>query len=421
MLLHSPPQIYDIERKKTIRGGLNIVFFGDTKTGKSQIGKDITNKGDLEGFCPVGEYCVVETGGRTGFLYTIDTDKNALIWGSVVLNDLGLVVLDGLQSLHSEEMGEFRETLETQEVSVKRSVKGTALARTRIIACMNPGKKDDKPMSHYIYKCQAITDSWVFCKSPDITRFDLFIPFSKGDVPSSEIAGRSSGERPIPKDIFERHVFWSWSRKPQDITYTDSMIKKIKEVSEDLINTYAVENLPVVHMGMREVLTRLSVSKACELHSVNGTHEKVIVESAHVERAVAWYKKLLDLLQLKEYKDDLEGKSKLTDQEIVDIMKDLTEHHFQILDSIKFGAKGSEELALVCGISSRMVKEYYGKLKYHELVETRPGVGIMLTLKGIKFLSWGQSFASEIGKKNFTNENNGEGKVPDLTNWGTPP
>ena len=102
--MHSPCQIYDIERKKIIRGGLNVLFFGDTKVAKSEIAKDVTNKG----YYALGEYSVCETGGRTGFLYTIDSDKGALIWGSLPLNDMGLLVLDGLQSMHSDEIGEFR-------------------------------------------------------------------------------------------------------------------------------------------------------------------------------------------------------------------------------------------------------------------------------------------------------------------------
>jgi DNA replicative helicase MCM subunit Mcm2 (Cdc46/Mcm family) len=110
--LHSPCKIFDITRKKLIRGGLNIIFYGDTKCGKSEIAKDVTQKGSM----PLGEYTICETGGRTGFLYTIDKDKGSLIWGSLALNDMGLVILDGLQSMHSEELGEFREAIEQQEI-----------------------------------------------------------------------------------------------------------------------------------------------------------------------------------------------------------------------------------------------------------------------------------------------------------------
>jgi len=409
--LHSPPRIEDIEHKKIIRGGINLCFIGDTKTGKSQIAKDVTNKGESKESSPLGEYVVAETGGRTGILYTIDTDNRTIIWGSIPLNDLGLVVIDGLQSIHSEEMGEMRETFETQEVNVNRSVKGSALGRTRITCCMNPGKQDDKPMNHYIYPVQAIPDSWVYAKTPDITRMDIFVPFAKNDVPTKEITHRESKSRPIPNSIFERHVYWAWSRTPGQIQYTEAMIKLLRDESQKLVEGYSIENLPIVHLGIREVLTRLAVAKACEMHSVDETHEKVIVESAHVQKAIVFYKKVLDLLKLKEYKDDLEGKSSLTANEIVEIVKDLDDYHFKILDAIKFEPQGSEKLADLIGVSSRTVKEYYGKLKYHELVDTRTGVGIMLTLRGIKLLAWGSQKHSEIGKKNFTNESNGEEKL----------
>ena len=405
--LHSPCQIYDIERKKIMRGGLNIIFYGDTKVGKSELAKDVTNKR----YFGLGEYGTLETGGRTGFLYTIDTDKGALIWGSLPLNDMGLVVLDGLQSIGSSEMAEFREALELQEVIVNRSVKGSALARTRIIGCLNP----NKPMNQYIFKCEALQDNNVFCKTPELTRWDLFLPFCHKDVSSKEIAERTYKDRKIPKKAFIDHIYWVWSRRPQQIEYTEAAVKEIREKSQELNDEYSLECLPVVHNGVRDVLTRLCVSKAAEMHSTDETHEKIIVEKDHVNKAVQFYKETLNLMDLDKYREEITGKIELTDDEMINIAKDLGNREYQILDLIKHERKSSSQLAAALDVSDRTIKEHYKKLKEHELIETKQGKGIGLSVKGIKFVRWGLYNSSEIVKKSFTTEKDGEEKLHHFT------
>src|SRR4030042_3791695 len=267
--LHSVCRIWDIEHIKIIRGGLNIIFLGDSKVGKSELAKDATNYGTMS----LGELVVAETASRTGILYTIDSDRHAIIWGALPLNDMGLVVLDGMQAMQSEEMGEMRESIELQTVKVARRLSGEALARTRIIGCMNPRQPS---MSNYLYKCQAISDSWVFSKTPDITRWDVFVPFCQNDVPAKTIAFRKSKNRPIPTDIYIDHIYWVWSRRPEDVDYTHSAVYRIKQGTADLIEEFSLESLPIVHNGVRDIITRLAVAKAAELHSTDETHEKII-------------------------------------------------------------------------------------------------------------------------------------------------
>lgn len=396
-LLHSPSHIPDIERSKIIRGGIKVLFYGDTKVGKSEIAKDTSHKGYYE----LSEYAVMETGSRAGLLYTIDTDRGAIIWGVLALNDMGAVVIDGLQNIHSEEMGEFREALESGEIIVNRSIKGSAPARTRIIGCLNPFK----PMNNYIYKCEALIDNYVFRNAPDVTRWDLFVPFCHNDVPSKDISQRVSKERKIPREIFINHIFWVWSRKPEQIEYTPSAIQEIKDKSKELMDTYSLESLPIVHNGVRDIISRLGVSKACELNSTDESNEKVIVEKDHITKAVEFYEEVLELMELDKYKQEREGKSEITEAEMVSVTKDLKDIHYKILAELKTGKKSSTELSDKLGKGIRTIKEYYDPLKKHELIETKTGRGVSLSLKGVKFVRWSLLGDSAIGQKNGTNKN----------------
>ncbi|MCD6514892.1 MAG: HTH domain-containing protein [Candidatus Odinarchaeota archaeon] len=394
LILHSPPQIPNIYGNEIIRGCLRIVAFGDTKCYKSRAALQLV--GEHYNF---GDYVAIESGGRTGICWTIDTERRILIWGSLVLNDLGLVVLDGLDKLHVEEVKEMREALEQQRVVVRKSVQGEAPARTRIVGISNMPKN----MEEYPYPCQALLDSKIFSKSYFVTRWDVYLPFSQADVDPELIVRAKPKGRQIPDEIFIRHVFWAWSRRPEDITYTDEAREKIVEESARIIREYSLSELPVVHNGFREVLTRLSVAYACLRHSTDETHEKVIVKPKHVEEAVKFYEKTLEMLKLREYKLDVEGRREIKIGEFLEIVNNLSKRQIDILNILKIGGKSSTELANILGVSDRTVKEDYKLLTKYGLITTKQGVGTQITTKGVKFLKILEAFTNvKLVKENFT-------------------
>jgi len=384
LLLHSPNTIPDINGK-LIRGGLRVIFIGDTKCDKSGMGGDISGiETDSYRF---GEFFLGETGGRTGLTYTIDTDNKIIIWGLIPLNDKGLVVIDGMASIASNEIKQFREILEMQKVIVRRSQSGEAWARTRLLGCMNPGKPTVKPMNEYLYPCMAIPDTFIFQEPPDITRWDIFICFAIEDVSEFEITARKPIERPIPDDIYIRHVYWVWSREPEHIVYEGEAKEQIIKKATEIVRDYSISSLPIVHNGFRDVLTALSVAYACVEHSTNDTHEEIIIKSSHVIEAHEFYKnEVLDCLGLQEYKLYKEGELSITDNDIVQISQELEGIEYDILDAIKFGAMSSPDLADQFGVSIPTIKRHYDPLKKHKLIRAIPGKGIELTAKGTKFL-----------------------------------
>ncbi|MEW5760538.1 MAG: hypothetical protein AB1779_07215, partial [Candidatus Thermoplasmatota archaeon] len=398
LLLHSPAVIPDIDGRY-IRGGLRIIFFGDTKTCKSTIARDVC--GDGSSSYSFGEFIVGESSGRTGITYTIDPDKKAIIWGALPLNDLGLVAIDGLHSIHSDEMKELREALENQKIIVRRSQSGEAIARTRIIGCMNP----DKTMNEYLYTCMGIQDNFVFRNPPEITRWDIFIPFGDGDVSKEEIMNHKAGPRPIPDEIFRRHVYWVWSRKPNQIRYTDDAKAAIISEATRLVNTYSFSNLPIVHNGSRGILARLSVAYSALYHSTDESNEIIIVYTKHVNEAVSLFTLILDFLGLAGYKEEEEGKTRITNAEFEEIAKELGEIEYEILDEIKLKPSSSSQLAEKLDMSNRSIKDHYKKLRKHELVKTTPKRGVELTARGVNFLRLLHKNNSEMVKKCFPNAN----------------
>jgi hypothetical protein len=388
---HSPPMIPDIQGR-IIKGIINVAEFGDTTAGKSQTAKSLTDGSDDGWNIPLGTYVLAETGGRTGLLYTIDNDRHALIWGELVLNDLGLVVVDGLEQISPEEFSEFREAIRTGKISVRRALVGDAWVRTRLITCFNP----KKPMNQYLYPCQAIADTWTFENPTNITRFDIFVPFALDDVPPAEIASGKTESRPIPPDVFAKHVFWVWSRRPEDIIYENETMEEIKNAGKEIIEAYSTQSLPIVSNESFATVCRLSVARAAERHSTDEKHAKVIVKPEHVQSAMDDFKAVLTLLGLGEYKLAEEKRLTISDNDFASICGELDKTDLKLLDGIKLKGKPSAVLAEELGTSETSVKNRYAKLKSRELIETVQRVGVSLTSKGIIFMRLLQIKGTEL-------------------------
>ena len=390
LLLHSVPEIPDIHGQ-IIRGCMRALCFGDTKTYKSMSARDLTiNHYGLGGFI------MAETSSRTGITYTIDTENRAIVWGELPNNDLGLTVIDGLHIMFAEEMKELRETLETQRIIVRRFVSGDALARTRIIGIFNPNKS----MNQYMYPCMAAKDNTAFYDPPDITRWDILLPFGIGDVSGEDVARRVPKKRPVPEELFKRHVYWAWSRRPEHVRYTEEGKGLIVEASIDLMRRYSLSDLPIVHMGVRDVLCRLSVAMAALNHSTDETHTLVMVDMKHVEEALRFYKEMLEALALEVYKTVEEGKLEISPSEFEEIVRDLGEVELAILNSIKIHSKGSPALAAELDMSVKTVKRHYKPLRRHGLITTRTKVGVSLTARGVQFLKALTPGIRALGTKN---------------------
>lgn len=377
LTLHSPREIPDVDGDTTIRGSLREILIGDTKTYKSKSVKDLTDE-----YYHLGDYASAETGSRAGLVYSVDMDKNALRWGTLPLNDKGYVGLDGLNKLHSEEMKELREILESQKIVVRKYVSGEALARVRISACMNP----PEVMNQYLTPADAIKDASIFKNTPDLTRWDIFLPFSDDDIEEKRLVNRETKDRPVPDNVFKKHVYWAWSREPGHIQYEEEAVDRIKEGSEHLIETYKSTDLPIIHNGIRDVITRISVAYACLKHSTEN-HKKIIVKEEHVKLGIDFYERMLKDLELEKHKEMMEEGIKIGEDDFLDFTIEMDEHHVKILGLlIKEKTCSSAYISSELDISRRNVKNKYELLKEYGLIETKPGKGSTLTKRGVKFI-----------------------------------
>ncbi len=377
LTLHSPYRIYDIFNSRLIRGCLRGIWIGDTKTGKSETGKDVTFA-----HYKLGEMIFAEMSSRAGLTYTIDSDKKTIIWGTLPMNDRKFLFIDGLQRFPADEIGELREALEQEIVKVTRSVSGERLARVRIIATLNPPEPEN--MNSFTYKILALKNSRPFHRPADLTRWDFVIPFCEDDVSDEEIAKAKPKERPIPDDIFRKHVLWVWSLEPENIRYSENAKERIIQYTEKLLE-FSKSPYPLIHRGIRDVLTRISVAFACLKHSFIEEKGYVEVKEEHVEEAYNFLMEMIQRIEYDSYVIATRDERELKPNEFERIISELEERHIQILKALELGVKKSPDLASQLGVSVPTIKRDYEVLRKYNLIKTSPK-GVQLTRKGIQFV-----------------------------------
>jgi len=157
--------LYILWKNVTVPGWLITEIYGDTRTFKSEGAKRVRR------LLSVGLYVSMETGSRTGILYTISQTKTGyiILWGELIYADRGVLIIDGANRLKGEEWIEFREARSDGLVKVRRAAKGEAWCRVRQIFIRNP--ESGEALKNFAFRLQAIK-----YQPPDIARYDLFIP-----------------------------------------------------------------------------------------------------------------------------------------------------------------------------------------------------------------------------------------------------
>jgi len=381
--LASALNLPDVESSKVIRGAISEVLGGDTKTNKSECARDTAT---TKGF---GPFIDAENAGRTGLTHGITESKTGgwrISWGELVLNHGRYVVIDGLESWSPELLGKFRAVLNDGRVKVDKVVKGIRPARLRYTCTCNP----EKPMDEYAFPVMAIPKIKPFANKPDITRFDLWFLFSQADVSGETIANREGIDRPIDDHTFRLFISWCWSRKATDYEYTQEARKTIKEEAAKFMSEYGCPSIPLVHPGFRDVLCRVSASFAnLRFSTTNGSN--VIIDTAHVELACDFLRRMYDLLQLKEYKSHVEDGVVLDGGVFMRTYREIGEEGLRVLNGISQSQSGH---ATASELSERLGEDYtvdairhrYDDLKSCKLIETKPNRGAELTSTGARFL-----------------------------------
>ncbi|MBI2101599.1 minichromosome maintenance protein MCM [Candidatus Woesearchaeota archaeon] len=246
------------------RGDMHILLVGDPGSGKSALLKRITQ------IAPKGRYVSGKGISGAGITAAVVRDEFLSGWaleaGAMVLSSDGLVCVDELDKMGSEDRAAMHEALENQTVSIsKANIQATLIARTTVLAAANPkfGRFDP----------YGIIAEQIDLPPTLINRFDLIFPIK--DLPEETRDEKMAKhiltlhqtpdmqEPEIPTEILKKYI--AYARQRVNPKLTDGALEEIKDFYLKMRKSGGSEaGIKAIPISARqlEALVRLSEASA---------------------------------------------------------------------------------------------------------------------------------------------------------------
>jgi hypothetical protein len=276
-------QYYDFGGKRVVKGWLEAIAIGDTRTGKSEAAEALArhyNSGLIKS-CEGATFA-----GLVGGATQMPQGRGWMItWGTIPLHDRRLVVLDELSGIKDKDIIEQMSSIRSSGIAqLTKIVQEQTSARTRLFWLSND--PDGKRMA----ETNGMDAIQRLVKNPeDVARFDFALALSNSDVPSSLInSGAKLGTPKYSSELCTQLVLWAWSRRPDQVRWVRDAESRIIRAAEDVGARY-VSTPPLVQVeNIRLKLARLAVAFAARTFSTNTAGNLLLVQPEHVSSAVAF-------------------------------------------------------------------------------------------------------------------------------------
>ena len=291
-------------RNSTIKGRLDTIVIGDTRTGKTKMIKEFMNT------LRMGEYVSGENAKATGIIGGINNIKNTwtLNWGKIPINDKRLVVIDEASGLSIDDITDLSQMRSEGILSITKIKQESTYARTRLLWITNP-RNGERISSHYWNGYEALEE--FLPVQEDLARFDLACSAAIEDVDNIFDYTEAEPMNEAEIDRWRNLVLFAWNIKADEIEITKPAEKLIMDQSIQLGNKFSNKAIFMSANGY-EKLARVAIAAA--VLTFNYNEEVLQVEERHVEYAVnliieLYSKKSFGLLDLVESERDYEDLS----------------------------------------------------------------------------------------------------------------
>lgn len=259
-----------------IKGWLDVMCIGDTRTGKSQMAQRFVKH------LGMGGYINGENARRTGVIGGVQRvgDSWIVTWGAIPMNDRGLLIIDEASGLEIEDIKDLSSTRSSGAVTLNKIVKGEARARTRLIWLSNP--RSGKNLSDYYWKGYGAFQEFIPVVE-DQARFDLVLTAAREDI---EVLEGIDDDIQPDLDSWRGLFNIAWGITSDEIIFPKDFKKAVRDVSKDLNDKFGGGPL-VVGVAVHEKLLRLACAFAVLCGSIKDN--KLYVELKHLAYAKEFF------------------------------------------------------------------------------------------------------------------------------------
>lgn len=254
-----------------LKGWLDTMCIGDTRTGKSQMAQRFVKA------IGMGGYINGENARRTGVIGGVQRfgDSWVVTWGAIPMNDRGLLMIDEASGLEVEDIKDLSSTRSSGAVTLNKIVKGEARARTRLLWFSNP--RSGRNLSDFYWKGFGAFQEFIPVVE-DQARFDLVLSAAREDI---DVLEGIDAETHVSLGPWQALFSLAWSLPAEDIRISKEVRQVVRDIAKSLNEELGGGSL-IVGVAVHEKLLRLSCAFAVACGSWDVTTGYLEVTAKHV-------------------------------------------------------------------------------------------------------------------------------------------
>ena len=257
-----------------IKGWLDTMCIGDTRTGKSQMAQRFVKA------IGMGGYINGENARRTGVIGGVQRfgDSWVVTWGAIPMNDRGLLMIDEASGLEVDDIKDLSSTRSSGAVTLNKIVRGEARARTRLLWFSNP--RSGRNLSDFYWKGFGAFQEFIPVME-DQARFDLVLSAAREDI---DVLNGIDAETHVHLAPWQALFSLAWSIPADDIRIAKDVKLAVRETAKSLNEDLGGGSL-IVGVAVHEKILRLSCAFAVACGSYDVATGFLEVTEKHVRFA----------------------------------------------------------------------------------------------------------------------------------------
>jgi len=272
---------FNFDNEFVYRGWMDVMIIGDTRCGKGYVAEKLINYYDV-GEITSGEN--VSFAGLVGGLQQYNKHW-VVTWGKIPMNDGGLIIVDEASEIAPQDWTKLSRIRSEGIAEITKIQTQMTNARVRMAFLSNP---INKTIANYSYGIQSLLD---VVKAPeDIARFDYVLVVAHNEVPVNEIniSHNTVVKKYHNQQIEHDLIMWIWSRKPDEIKFSQASIDRIYHMSIELSKLYSF-SIPLIQgENIRIKLAKIAIAFAGRTYSNKEDGKYLSVEVCHVDCAISF-------------------------------------------------------------------------------------------------------------------------------------